>query len=63
MHWASGAFGAHTIFAILGPALLLAGAWRTFGSRPRPLQGRTWLIIGAIFSIVALGLGWLLAPP
>ena len=46
------------IFAVLGPAFLLLGAWRWVGAgRPGP-QARTWLLVGAIFSAVALWLTW-----
>jgi hypothetical protein len=51
-------FSAHLVFAVLGPLFLLAGAWRCLGVRRNPVQGRTWLVIGVIFSAVALYLGW-----
>ena len=51
-------FSAHLVFAVLGPLFLLAGAWRCLGTDRNPIQGRTWLIVGVIFSAVALYLGW-----
>lgn len=47
-------FDALLIFSVLGPAFLLAGTWRCVGARRNPVQGRTWLIVGVIFSAVAL---------
>jgi hypothetical protein len=47
-------FNAQLAFAVLGPLFLLAGAWRCLGPNRNPIQGRTWLIVGAIFSAVAL---------
>ncbi len=55
----SSPFSAQLVFAVLGPLFLLAGAWRCLGRDRRPIQGRTWLVVGAIFSAVALYLGWL----
>ncbi len=49
---------AQSIFAVLGPLFLLAGAWRCLAARSLAPQGRTWLIVGAIFSAVALYLWW-----
>jgi len=46
------------IFAVLGPAFLLLGAWRWVGTGQGGPQARTWLLIGAIFSAVALWLTW-----
>ena len=46
------------IFAVLGPAFLLLGAWRWVSARRVGPQARTWLLIGAIFSAVALWLAW-----
>lgn len=51
-------FSAQLVFAVLGPLFLLAGAWRCFGPDRNSTQGRIWLIVGAIFSAVALYLGW-----
>jgi hypothetical protein len=51
-------FSAQLVFAVLGPLFLLAGAWRCFGSVRNRLQGRIWLLVGVIFSAVALYLGW-----
>lgn len=42
------------ILAVLAVAFLIAGATRG----PRTAQGRTWLIIAAIFGVVSL---WLFA--
>lgn len=47
-------FSAPLVFAVLGPLFLLAGAWRCLGTPRNTIQGRTWLIVGAIFSAVAL---------
>ena len=44
---------ARTIFAVLGPLFLLLAAWRSFGGARNPVQARTWLIIGVVFSAVA----------
>lgn len=49
---------AQLIFAWLGPLFLLAGAWRCIRAGSLVPQGRTWLVIGAIFSGVALFLWW-----
>lgn len=46
------------IFAVLGPAFLLLGAWRWASTGQVGPQARTWLLIGAIFSAVALWLAW-----
>jgi hypothetical protein len=46
------------IFAVLGPAFLLLGVWRWVGTGQVGPQARTWLLIGAIFSAVALWLAW-----
>jgi len=51
-------FSAHLVFAVLGPLFLLAGTWRCIGPRRNPIQGRTWLVVGAIFCAVALYLAW-----
>jgi hypothetical protein len=51
-------FSAQLVFAVLGPLFLLAGAWRCLGADRNLIQGRTWLIVGAIFSAVALFLWW-----
>jgi DMSO reductase anchor subunit len=45
---------ARYILAALGAAFLIAGAIRG----PRSAQGRTWLVIAAIFGVVSL---WLFA--
>jgi uncharacterized membrane protein HdeD (DUF308 family) len=50
------------IFAVLGPLFLLLGAWRCISAGSLVPQGRTWLIIGAIFSAVAAWLWCLQAP-
>ena len=51
-------FTAQLVFTVLGPLFLLAGAWRCLGTNRNSVQGRTWLIVGVIFSAVALYLGW-----
>jgi hypothetical protein len=45
-----------TLFALLGPAFLLLGAGRCLAARAWHPQGRTWLIVGTVFSAVALWL-------
>lgn len=45
---------AQAIFSILGPLFLLLGAWRSFSAGALVPQARTWLIVGAMFSAVAL---------
>ena len=45
-----------TLFAWLGPVFLLLGAGRCVAARAWHPQGRTWLILGLIFSGVALWL-------
>ena len=52
------AITAQLIFAILGPLFLLLGAWRCVSAGRFVPQGRTWLIIGVIFSAVAVWLWW-----
>lgn len=52
------ALTAQLIFAILGPLFLLLGAWRCIRAGSCVPQGRTWLIIGVIFSAVAVWLWW-----
>jgi hypothetical protein len=44
---------AKLIFAILGPALLVLGALRCMQSGGFVVQGRIWMLVGAIFSAVA----------
>jgi uncharacterized membrane protein YhhN len=45
-----------SLFAVLGPVLLLLGAGRCLATRTWHPQGRTWLILGLIFSAVAVWL-------
>ncbi|WP_157604083.1 hypothetical protein [Rhizobacter sp. Root1221] len=45
-----------TLFALLGPAFLLLGAGRCLAARAWHPQGRTWLIVGTVFSAVAVWL-------
>jgi hypothetical protein len=49
------------VFAFLGPLFLLLGTWRCVKAGSFVPQGRTWLIVGLLFSAVAvwLNLGWL----
>jgi hypothetical protein len=49
---------ARLIFALLGLLYLLMGAWRCIGAGRLVPQGRTWLIVGTLFSAVALWLWW-----
>ena len=50
------AFDAKLIFAVLGPVFLVLGALSCLhAGRIRP-QARAWLIVGAIFSAVAVWL-------
>ena len=51
-------FSAQWIFSVLGPLFLLLGAWRCVRAGALVSQGRTWLIIGAIFSAVAVWLAF-----
>ena len=44
------------IFTILGPLFLLLAGWRTLRAGTLVPQAKTWLIIGIIFSAVALWL-------
>ena len=57
------AIPAHLIFAVLGPLFLLLGAWRCIRAGSLVPQARTWLILGLIFSAVAVYLGWSLTAP
>ena len=52
------AVSALLILAVLGPLFLLLGAWRCASAGSLVPQGRTWLIVGAIFSAVAAYLWW-----
>jgi hypothetical protein len=49
---------AQLIFTVLGPLFLVLGAWRCASGGGLVPQGRTWLLIGAIFSAVAVYLWW-----
>lgn len=51
---------ARLVFAVLGPLLLLAGVWRCIAAGRLVPQGRTWLLVGAVFCAVAL---WLWRQP
>jgi hypothetical protein len=44
------------VFSILGPLFLVLGTWRAVTHGPMSPQARTWLLVGAIFSTVALWL-------
>ena len=54
--------GAQIIFTWLGPIFLMLGAWRYISAGSLVPQARTWLLIGVIFSGVALYLGWSQSP-
>ena len=45
-----------TVFAVLGPLFLLLALWRGLRAGALVPQARTWLILGAIFSAVAIWL-------
>ncbi|MET0348978.1 MAG: hypothetical protein ABW067_04230 [Rhizobacter sp.] len=45
-----------TLFAILGPLFLVLGLVRCVQARSLHPQGRTWLLVGAIFTAVAVWL-------
>lgn len=47
------AIDAKYILAVLGPALLVLGLLRCAGPWRNPIQGRIWLAVGAIFSLVS----------
>ena len=49
---------ADVIFAVLGPAFLLLGAWRCITAGGFVPQGKTWLIVGVVFTVVAFWLRW-----
>lgn len=46
------------LFALLGAAFLIVGAWRARRAGRLVPQARAWLLIGSIFSVVA---AWLWA--
>ena len=50
---------AQLIFTVLGPLFLLLGAWRCISAGHFESPGRTWVLIGVIFSAVAAWLWWL----
>lgn len=45
------------IFSALGPLFLLLAAWSFMNGGNAP-RGRTWLVLGVIFSAVAAWLWW-----
>ena len=45
-----------TVFAVLGPLFLLLALWRALRAGWLVPQARTWSILGAIFSAVAVWL-------
>jgi uncharacterized membrane protein HdeD (DUF308 family) len=49
---------AQLVFSVLGPLFLLIGAVRCLAARRLVPQGRVWLIVGSIFSLVAVWLWW-----
>jgi uncharacterized membrane protein HdeD (DUF308 family) len=51
-------FDARLVFTVLGPLFLVLGVGRCLAARRLHPQGRTWLLIGAIFSAVAAWLWW-----
>lgn len=44
---------AKLVFALLGPALLVLGALRWWRAGEFMVQGRIWMVVGAIFSAMA----------
>jgi hypothetical protein len=54
---------AQLIFTVLGPVFLILGAWRCIGAARVVPQARAWLIVGLIFSAVAVYLWWSQATP
>lgn len=46
------------VFAVLGPLFLALAAWRFATSGTLGPQARTWLLIGTVFSAVAVWLAW-----
>ena len=44
------------VFAVLGPLFLVLGAVRCLQAGALTPQGRTWLLLGVIFSVVAVWL-------
>ena len=57
-HPASSMPTTETIFTLLGPLFLLLGAGRCVAAGRLVPQGKTWLIVGLIFTAVALWLRW-----
>jgi len=49
-------FDPRLVLAVLGPLFLLLGLWRVLAARALVPQARAWLLIGAIFSAVAIWL-------
>jgi len=49
-------FDPKLLFSVLGPALLALGALRALHAGILAPQARTWLLLGAIFSAIALWL-------
>ena len=47
---------AKLIFSVLGPLFLVLGVFRCAAARALVPQGRTWLIVGTMFSAVGLWL-------
>jgi hypothetical protein len=52
------AISAQLVFSVLGPLFLVLGVWRCIGAARLVPQARTWLILGVIFSVVAVYLWW-----
>jgi hypothetical protein len=50
------AFDPRIVLAVLGPLFLLLGVWRLLKAGALVPQARAWLLIGAIFSAVAIWL-------
>ena len=46
------------IFAVLGPVFLLFAGWRFLRAGSLVPQAKVWLIVGIVFSAVAVWLCW-----
>ncbi|MDN3920016.1 hypothetical protein [Roseateles violae] len=52
------AFEPRLLFAVLGAVFLLLGAVRSLRAGAVSPQGRTWLLLGLIFGVMASWLHW-----